>query len=391
MRILHVINGFNMGGAEALVKNYLLVMQEEGEDCKTLNFIRFHTPYEAELAEAGINIINLEDTMPTWALRSRRHGKILWYIYVFFGFRRIIQKVKPDVIHTHLEVNSMVYFALGRKPFYGVSGKKAAFIHTVHNEPTEIWLNTRRPLFERIQRKLELQATKALIQYHNLRFVALHEKMRQELNKMFCVDNTIVINNGIDFNRFKNLKGKETVRQALRIPADAFVIGHVGRFTEQKNHQKLINVFEQVRKQNSNAFLLMIGKGKMVEQISIMLREKNLQECTLILSDREDIPDLMNAMDLFLFPSIFEGLGIALIEAQIMKLPCVVSDKIPQAAIISNMVKTVRLNDNNTIWAKAVLSVFPNVIKYDHIEEWDIHFSVHELLKLYGEELDALI
>ena len=94
---------------------------------------------------------------------------------------------------------------------------------------------------------------------HPVQLIALHEDMRDSLNKAFGIDNTIVLNNGTDISRFQNAKPREEVRAKLGIPQDAFVVGHVGRFHPVKNHDFLVKVFKAVKKLKPNAFLLMIA------------------------------------------------------------------------------------------------------------------------------------
>ena len=103
----------------------------------------------------------------------------------------------------------------------------------------------------------------------------------------------------------------------------------------------------------------------------------------MILANRTDIPDLLNAMDIFVFPSISEGLGISLIEAQIMKLPCFISSNIPEHAIISNLVTIISLSESASYWAKKILSYkIPEKVKINS-EDWDMKKSIKKLESLY--------
>ena len=148
-----------------------------------------------------------------------------------------------------------------------------------------------------------------------------------------------------------------------------------------------MTVFEEVRKRKTKAFLLLVGDGKLKMMIQDELRSKGLAEYSLILSNRTDIPDLMNAMDVFVFPSIYEGLPVVLIEAQKMKLPCVISDTISNYVNISNLVRVKSLHASEVEWADSILEPFPVDTEYDHLEEWDMRNVVAHLMKLYqGEE-----
>ena len=142
-----------------------------------------------------------------------------------------------------------------------------------------------------------------------------------------------MLNNGIDFSAFEKTLSKEKVRKREGIPEDAFVVGHVGRFNKQKNHKLLVETFAEIYKKNPKAFLLMVGNGSLQKETEERLKVLGLEGHYLILSHRTDIPDLMKAMDKFVFPSNYEGLGIVLIEAQKIGLECIISHVVPDAAI----------------------------------------------------------
>ena len=150
---------------------------------------------------------------------------------------------------------------------------------------------------------------------------------------MFKINNTEVIRNGIDFNKFRNVeKTKEEIRRELNIPTDAYVVGQVGRFAYQKNPEFTVEVFNKLLKKKPNSYLLLIGRGKQEEDLRKQVNKLGIDNNVQILIGRDDIPSLLKAMDVFMFPSRFEGLGIVLIEAQVSGLPCVTSDNIPEDA-----------------------------------------------------------
>ena len=217
-----------------------------------------------------------------------------------------------------------------------------------------------------------------------MQIIALHQQMADELNNLFGVRNTIVVNNGIDLDRFKNAKpDKKHLKTLLGIPSEAYVIGHVGRFAPQKNHELLVKIFEQVRKENEKAFLLLVGTGALEEQVRQWLKDRNLEKYALILTHRNDVQDLMKIMDVFLFPSLYEGLGIVLIEAQASKLKCVIANTIPKQAIVSNFVSVLGLKEPVGIWSKEVLRELPQAYKCD-FTGWDIKDAVKQLEEIYG-------
>lgn len=365
-KVLQLIHGFTMGGAETLVKEYCLKLNKEKYDVSVLSFFKYHTPYEKILEDAGIKIVYIED------IEKNAGGNKLSYavkiIRRYLYIRNYIRKEQPDILHTHLAVNSYVAFASPKK------GTK--IFHTVHNEPQRLWRRS-------FSRQLDFRAAKQLIKEYQMKFITLHDSMRKEVDELFGVDDSVVLNNGIDFSKFENTLPKEQVRACEGIPADAYVIGHVGRFNQQKNHKFLVEVFSEICRKNEKAFLLMVGNGSLQKETEEQLRQLGLENRYKILSNRTDIPDLMNAMDKFIFPSKYEGLGIVLIEAQKIGLECVISDKVPDAAIVSNLAKKLPLELSAEKWAEAVLESDVGNVEYFGIESWDMKQVVHDLEKIY--------
>lgn len=164
-----------------------------------------------------------------------------------------------------------------------------------------------------------------------------------------------LIRNAIDLKKFTfNLNIRDQVRLELGL-TDNFVLGHVGRFCYQKNHEFLIDIFHQVYLQESKARLLLIGDGELKEQVMEQVSALGLNQAVLFLGVRSDVDKLMQAMDVFVLPSRYEGLGIVAIEAQAASLPCVVSTKVPREAQILNSVAFIDLAQPVGQWTEAIL------------------------------------
>jgi glycosyltransferase involved in cell wall biosynthesis len=163
---------------------------------------------------------------------------------------------------------------------------------------------------------------------------------------------------GIDFEPFRHPADRDAVRAELGIPSDAFVIGHVGRFAPQKNHAFLVEVFgELVRREPSAHLLLVGGDGELRPAVERQLARAGLAEQVVFTGSRPDVPRLMlGAMDVFLFPSRFEGLGLVLVEAQAVGLPCVISDVVPEEAdVVPGLVRRMSLARPAKAWAEALI------------------------------------
>ena len=164
----------------------------------------------------------------------------------------------------------------------------------------------------------------------------------------------IVIKTGIDLDRFsynEDLRGAK--RRELGVE-NKFVLGNISRFAEQKNHTFLIDVFNEVYKRDKSAVLLLAGKGPLEDKIKGKVKDLGLEDAVKFLGSVSDSPALYNAMDCFVFPSLFEGVGIVAIEAQAMGLPCVISSVCPQTAFIVNCTKT-ELEKSPAFWAGEIL------------------------------------
>ena len=366
VKVLEVLGRLQDGGAETLVKDYALMVDKSLADIIVVPFMI--NPNSANFKLLKKNNVKIRPLFSKWNKASRLFRRFLGEWLIPKKLDAIVKEESPDVIHIHLA--NIHYFMPIRESLSGIK-----ILYTCHNLPTLMFSD---------KRKKEMDAARYFIQKNNMQLIALHDGMAAELNRMFGINNTIVIRNGIDLPRFQNVReSKKELRLIYKIPKDAFVIGHVGRFSYQKNHEFLIKIFTQIMKQNVNAFLLLIGNGELKESIQSELNSLKLQDRYLILSNRDDIPQLMHSMDVFVFPSRFEGLGIVLIEAQASGLPCVVSDNVPKDAFVTDYIHPLSLNESLDNWCKEILNSPAKEKNIVRLEEYDMHSEIHKLEKVY--------
>ena len=162
-----------------------------------------------------------------------------------------------------------------------------------------------------------------------------------------------VWNNAIDMERFLFSEEKRrSIRRQLNIPADAKVICHVGRFAEQKNHKRIIALLDPLLEQEQNMYAVLVGVGPLQEEISRQAKSERI----FFLGNRTDVPDILCAADVFLFPSLYEGLGIVAVEAQASGISCVASTAVPQAADIgTGLFERLALSESDKIWREHIL------------------------------------
>lgn len=177
----------------------------------------------------------------------------------------------------------------------------------------------------------------------------------QKAGEMFFGKNFQIVKNGIDVEKFAyNTEIRNIKRKELNLENN-FVIGHVGRFSGEKNHKYLIYVFKQVVEEEQNARLLLIGNGYLENEIRAYVRAENLQDKVIFLGARKDVAELYQAMDVFVLPSLHEGMPVSAIEAQCAGLPCIFADTITKEVLILPESKMLSLKNLPRVWADEIL------------------------------------
>lgn len=206
-----------------------------------------------------------------------------------------------------------------------------------------------------------------------------------------------IAKNAIDLDKYRfNPDIRDKMRNSLGIGASTFCVGHVGRFSYQKNHEFLIQVFAELHRQVPDSCLLLIG-GHMngdayYHNAKIVVERLHLGDCVKFLGIRKDVPNLMQAMDCFVLPSRFEGLGIVGIESQAAGLPCIVSDRVPQELNICGHVEFISIDFGTLGWVQALLRKSRNRKRYETgglVEDgYEIRSEVRKIELLYENQTD---
>ena len=208
---------------------------------------------------------------------------------------------------------------------------------------------------------------------------------------MFGEKDCKVINNAFNVSRYQfNTLFREKYRKEFNIKEDTVVIGHVGGFNSQKNQLFLIKVFELYYKINHNAVLLLIGDGNTRKNIEDEIAKLSLCDVVILAGNRSDVSAIINVMDYFVFPSLYEGLGIACIEAQANGLPILcASENIPSIIKINKNFKFMSLSDGEKKWAEELTKIskerekegFSNVLNAGY----DLEREVQKLYEIYSK------
>ncbi len=166
-----------------------------------------------------------------------------------------------------------------------------------------------------------------------------------------------LVHNGVDLDVFRfDPQGRTGIREEFGLQ-NKLVVGHVGRFSPQKNHRYLLEVFREIHRCREDAVLLLVGTGKLETQLREYIAELGLEDCVIFAGLRFDIPALLSAMDVFVFPSFHEGMPNTVIEAQATGLPCVIADTITREADITGLVHYASLEESPEQWADRALSI----------------------------------
>lgn len=187
-----------------------------------------------------------------------------------------------------------------------------------------------------------------------------------------------ILANAVDLSVLAyNEQARKEVRDELRIAPNAFVLGHIGRFAEQKNHEFLIDIFKRVREKNKNARLLLVGEGGLREQIEEKTVNLGIRDSVIFAGVRSDISAVLSAMDVFVLPSFYEGLPNTVIEAQATGLPCVIADTITREANITGLVKYLPFSTIDE-WTQEILR-----------REGESRIDAHVMFKRQGYDIQS--
>lgn len=322
VKILEVIGSMNMGGAETLLMNILRNINKQKYELFFLCYGNKKFDYEDELTSLGGKIIRI--STPTSNIFKNVKQ-----------IKKIIKDNNIDVVHCHTYFNSM-YALIAAKQ----CKIKKRITHS-HNTISE-----KNPS---ILKRFYFFVSKIIINLYSTDFLACGQEAGEAL--FFRNKNFRIIDNGIILDKFYyDSEIREKKRKELNFSDGYQVIGHVGRFEEAKNHEFLIDIFDGYQKKHKDSILLLIGDGSLRTSIEKKIREKHLQNKVFLLLKRSDVNEIYSAMDLFLFPSLYEGLPVVLIEAQTNGLPIVASDTIDKDSDYTDTISFLSLQDSKDVW-----------------------------------------
>ncbi len=339
IRVAQIIGKWVGGGVEAVVMNYYRHIDHSKIQ---FDFIcdsdSTNIPYE-EIESLGGRVI----LIPPYQKVIKYHKEL----------KKVLTEGKYEIVHSH--INTLSVF-----PLY--AAKKARVpVRIAHSHSTTNRKEWKRNILKQVLRPFS-------------KVYATHYMCCSELagtwlfgSKAYNKGEVYLLNNAIDLDKFKyDEKLRNKKRRELGIKKNQLVIGHIGRFMTQKNHTFLIDIFNEIHNQDNNAILILVGQGPLLESIREKVNQLRLTDYVQFLGQRNDVNELYQAFDVFLLPSLYEGLGVVLIEAQCSGLPCICSTKVPTAAKIIKEYEAIDLKIDKEIWATHVLRIIENSKRKDY-------------------------
>lgn len=365
-RVLHVLGAMNRGGVETWLMHVLRRIERDKVQMDFLVHTNCPAEYDPEILTLGSSILPCPGPHNPMAYSKQ--------------FRRIVQRFGPyDVLHSHVHHHSGVVLRLGRQ-----AGIPVRIAHS-HNDLSSLAESATLP------RKSYLWFTRRLIATNCTHGLAASRPAARDLfGPHWQRDRRIqVMHCGVELEPFRQAFDRDSARSEFGFRPEHIVFGHIGRFEEQKNHRFLANIASEILQREPRARFLFIGDGPLRPVIEEQFRRSGIADSAVFAGLRSDVPRLATAvMDRFLFPSLYEGLGLALIEAQAAGLPSTLSDRVPvEATVIPQLVRRLSLQQPASAWAECALSHrerIANPLAEIERSSFGIVASIRGLMKVYG-------
>lgn len=357
MRILQVLGSLTYGGAETMVMNYYRHL--DINICQ-IDFIvhgKGNDVYETEVVRNGSKVIHLP-----------RAGMLGFTKYVKAVYNAIISNGPYDAVHAHTNVQEGMVLLAAK--LAGVPIRISHSHNTSFNtSSTKIYIN--RILIKLCaNRKLACGEAAGEAFYGNKDFVIINNAV--EVRKLLCTS----IDSGF------------LLRKELGIEKDAIVIGHVGRFVDQKNHEFLLKAFSKAIDTNPNLRLVCVGEGDLLPKMIQLAKKESIVGKVHFIGCRSDMPNIYQMFDVFVLPSKHEGLPLTLVEAQVSGLKCLVADNVTKECDLGlNLIDYIPLDEK--IWSQrfAKMEIKSNLIDKHKLEKnaerYDIEKQCEKLLNIY--------
>ena len=361
IRIAQIIGKWLGGGVEAVVMNYYRHIDHSKVQ---FDFIcdddSTNIPYD-EIEKLGGKVILIPPYQKVFKYQK--------------GLRRVLRDGKYKIVHSH--INTLSVFPLYAAKKVGVP-VRIAHSHSTTNKKE--W-----------KKNLLKQVLRPFSKKYATNYMCCSELAGRCVfgDKAYDEEKVYLLNNAIDLDKFKyDKKIRDKKRKELGIKEDTIVIGHIGRFVAQKNHTFLIDIFNQFHKKEKNSILLLAGQGPLQEEIKNKVRELGLDDSVRFLGQRNDANELYQAFDVFLLPSLYEGLPVVGVEAQASGLLCFFSDDMTKETKVLDSTVFMSLSNTSEEWTGEILTNLKDYKRINTKNEvsdngFDIEIEARKLEKYY--------
>lgn len=364
VRVLQVIGAMDRGGAETMIMNLYRNIDKSKFQFDFMVHTTKKSAYDDEIRSLGGKIYHIP---------KFNGANFLEYYLAWKNFYR--SHDEHSIVHGHIGSSAALYLSFAKK-----HGK----IAVAHSHCTMLKkANIRDMLW-----KTYSYPTRFIADY----FLACSEEAGIDRfgKRVMSGKNSFVLYNAIDTHKYIfSSADRDNIRDTLGLN-NKFVVGHIGRHTPQKNPIFLLKLFAEIYKAEPNARLLQVGQGELTNQMKEECDKLGIADKVIFTGSRDNIPDLLSAMDVFVFPSLWEGLGIVAIEAQASGLQTICSDVIPKEARITDLFHALSLNLPLDEWVRYILQFadgYERKDMHDRITEagYDIHQTARWLEEFYNE------
>jgi len=358
-RVLQVVAGMNRGGTETMLMNHYRALHREKVQFDFLVHTDKECAYDKEIESLGGRIFHAMPIRP-WR-----------YLQYFRWLNNFFAEHAHEFIAVHGHIQENTGFALHYAQKYGITNR----LISSHTSPSS---KDYKFLFREFARIYVNKSATTKI--------ACGDDAGKYL---YRGDDFIVLRNAINTDIFKyNPEIRNILRKQLDISENDIVIGHVGRFDAAKNQRFLVDLFKRFHDKNKNCKLILIGNGITFNDISKHINELQISKDVKLLGSRSDINDIMQAIDVFVMPSKYEGLPVSVIEAQAAGLQCVLADTIDPRCDITGNIQFLPLKVPFDNWMKAI-SIGASIERRDCQQKiidagYDVKNNIPVLLSLYG-------
>ena len=360
IRVLQMIGSLNIGGSQAAV---LSLYKAINRDLLQFDFI-IDKPDETELAPIIKSLGGKVYSLPSFKGTNIIEIKRAWNS--FFE-----EHPEYHVLHSHVRSYASLYFPVAKK--HGVKT-------IIHSHSTSNGSGISALAKKILQYPLRFQADY---------YIACSKEAGEWLFGKRITKNSKkyhMLQNAIDISKYEcDVQRRQELRKMLGVEGKTVFI-HVGRLHPSKNHSFLIDVFSEIAKQNNDATLFLVGDGELKRQIEQKIHEKRLDDKIVMLGARNDVPELLMAADCFLFPSLWEGLPVTVVEAQASGLPCLVSDHVTNDVFVSDIAHKVPVDQGIDKWVDCINTIDmqrKDVRKQIKSAGFDIHETSNWITNLY--------